>query len=725
VVLLLIFCIITVQAPLVFAEVDNSIPAGFEKITDNNSFQLYANKTNGEIATRVKATGYIWYSNPVDRNSDTLAKGEYKNALESQLVLTYSAGTVVTTVNSYVASVKKNGLKMEKTKDGVKFFYSFPDVGYTIPVQYTLEKDNLKAELLMEELDPKQVTKREKVYGTLEGDQYYNIVKIDFLPFFGAAGLQDKGYMLIPDGAGALINFNNGKTNYENYAAPIYGTYYDNSAIGGNNRVRMPIFGIKKENNAFLAVVSENESVGFINSAISGKINSYNNVYSSFQYRTIETKAFEDFGMPQSPVLAPKGNYGVKYYFLTGSSADYSGMATSYQKYLIDEKGLKKSASADKNNMYLETYGGVQKKKSILGIPTTVFEPLTTYKDLKEISEKLKAKGVDNIVIRYKEWMNNKEVGKVPTSVTFDSKLGSKKDFENMIKYSKDNGVGFYPSVDFVTFSKMGNGFMGLINAAKAPNQAPAYQIQTTNFFTSFGKRWFFLTPSDVVKAFNKYYKSYSKYDNKAIAIDSIGNMVYSDNSKNGVKRGETPDTWTSILKQVKEGSGSNMIEWANAYAFPYVDHIVQAPEPELKVPSADEAIPFYQMALHGLVSYSSYSLNLQSDPDKSFLKAVETGSNINYSIFKNDASAVKDSYLNYMYSCDLDTWLDKIIDEYKQLNILSSKTAGKKIVGHRTVAEGIKETTYENNVKVLVNYNDKDVTVDGTAVKALGYAVK
>lgn len=31
------------------------------------------------------------------------------------------------------------------------------------------------------------------------------------LPFFGAASKSDKGYIVVPDGCGAVINFNNKK----------------------------------------------------------------------------------------------------------------------------------------------------------------------------------------------------------------------------------------------------------------------------------------------------------------------------------------------------------------------------------------------------------------------------------------------------------------------------------------------------------------------------------
>ena len=49
------------------------------------------------------------------------------------------------------------------------------------------------------------------------------ILKISVLPYFGAASANDSGYMIVPDGSGAIINFNNGKYNAAPYSKRFYG----------------------------------------------------------------------------------------------------------------------------------------------------------------------------------------------------------------------------------------------------------------------------------------------------------------------------------------------------------------------------------------------------------------------------------------------------------------------------------------------------------------------
>src|SRR5690606_16184774 len=79
---------------------------------------------------------------------------------------------------------------------------------FTIPVEYKLDKDNFIARLLVDKV---------------EYVSDYPLTNIKFLEFFGAAGLEDEGYIFVPDGSGALIYLNNGKTKSTTYVSRIYG----------------------------------------------------------------------------------------------------------------------------------------------------------------------------------------------------------------------------------------------------------------------------------------------------------------------------------------------------------------------------------------------------------------------------------------------------------------------------------------------------------------------
>ena len=66
---------------------------------------------------------------------------------------------------------------------------------FNVNVVYRLEGDSLIVEVPLNEVEYKD---------------NYPIYYLNVLPYFGAGGLEDEGYMLVPEGGGALINFNNG-----------------------------------------------------------------------------------------------------------------------------------------------------------------------------------------------------------------------------------------------------------------------------------------------------------------------------------------------------------------------------------------------------------------------------------------------------------------------------------------------------------------------------------
>ena len=124
----------------------------------------------------------------------------------------------------------------------------------------------------------------EMPYSEVRCSSDYPIVNIGILPLFGAGGTADTGYMLVPEGSGALINFNNGKRSQNAYYANLFGWDYGTKRTEVVNETEAPfgVFGVSNEDGAFICIMEDGNSYGAVSADIAGRVHSYNLVYPKY-----------------------------------------------------------------------------------------------------------------------------------------------------------------------------------------------------------------------------------------------------------------------------------------------------------------------------------------------------------------------------------------------------------------------------------------------------------
>src|SRR5690606_3221268 len=176
--------------------------------------------------------------------------------------------------------------------------------------------------------------------------------------------------------SGALIHFNNGKSNYRSYNERLYG---GEAALDLPTKaevkqaIRMPVFGLQKGNQAYVAVIAQGEYQAGIVGDTSGKNNSYNNVYRYLSLTEIARNLLQEGTLNEKQVTRSSasmvGNvpFEVRYYFLHGEQdASYVGMAKRYKQYLQDQNKnelaeQEELAAADSLPLLIDFLGGAKK----------------------------------------------------------------------------------------------------------------------------------------------------------------------------------------------------------------------------------------------------------------------------------------------------------------------------------------------------------------------------
>jgi len=284
-----------------------------------------------------------------------------------------------------------------------------------------------------------------------------NVTKITVLPFFGAAGRDKQGYIFVPDGSGALINLNNNKVNYNSYLAPVYGR--DHSIIiprltrSEESHVYLPVFGLKQNDDAFFAVIEEGVAVSDIELRTSGQINSYNNIYASFnlKYTAMETRyTLNIAGLLNYQKKSLQSDLQIRYMFLAGNDANYTGMALKYQKYLLDKKLVTKQSFGEALPVNVNLIGAIPNIKSVAGIPIKSQKAITTFKQAVDLLKELETNGFKDINLQYTYWCNNGLLNSSSDKIDIINSLGSRSDLNKLIDYTKTKGIGFYPNMNFL-----------------------------------------------------------------------------------------------------------------------------------------------------------------------------------------------------------------------------------------------------------------------------------
>lgn len=699
-----------------------------EKVSENDRFILYVNFANGEAAVEDKQEGKTWYTNPVDRAEDGLASGFNKNALQSAITVVYTTNLSVEMIcGGFMSSVRKDGLSYRVEDDGsVIFQFDFPNEAFSIPVRYAIGEEGFTAEILSYGI---------REYGT-------NAIKsIDLLPFFGAGGTEDAGYMLVPDGSGALIYYNN-RSAGSTYSKPLYG--FDN---GTNDKLSgavsfttycetqyLPVFGVHQNDQGFLAIISEGSARAVVNANVSYKYTLYNTVWSTYQYRSIGTvyQTQKDGSLKVTSVPEKKiedwENFRVDFHFLGTEGSEYPDMAAAYREYLVKTWGLEQRVTEQEEiPLYLDLYGYIKKTKSFLGIPMQKKISMTTIEDINDMLDELEQAGIFHVVAKYNYWAKDSYFDKIPTKAGVDGKVGSASQLKALQDRLANNGGGLYLAADLLNVYKTGNGISQYGDVLRSVANTSQRQYRFALDLSQVDSRyrpWYLLRPTVIPETFDRFADSLTAAGYENLALDSVGEMLYSELSGDGVGRNQALAILRDAVKAVGEKAQGLMVTGANAYAASQANHILRSPSKASCYDLENVSVPFYQMVYHGYISYSLDATNLASNPADATLTYLEYGAYPLFSLIGENADELIGSRMDGLYSADAANWMDFLVAQYGLLNETLGRVQTSTITGHRIVSEDVRVVSYDNGIQIYVNYGDKAAGVDGVSIQAKGYAV-
>ncbi len=704
------------------SEADAAWLDGYTPVCETACLRLYANEQTAAVAVLDRRSGKVWYSNTPALEQDGVLDADSLPLYRAQLTVQYIDGQNEKTLNSYSASVAQGQFTMTRRADGLDVEYRFADDRteegvsegrelFRFTLSYTLSGESLIAELPMERA----------VYSA-----GIPPLEITVLPHFGGSDGKD-GYLLLPDGSGVLVDFAQPKAMAAaTYVGQVYG--FDASLDvtdkpAGTQSVALPVFGIRHQKNAFLAVIEDGEALASVRATAAGSYSSYNEVCASFVTHASQTVKLGDSGTTGRVMsvqnTAYSGSLRLRYSFLDAADADYSGMARYYRGYLLDA-GLLREKSDAPYALQLGLLGAVDKRKSLLGFQYTGKETLTDTDQAQEILAQLQSDGVTHLALRYAGWFNGGLNQSLPSGVSVESAVGGAKGIQALQSYCTQNGISLYAEVRLMTATADSKGLSRFRMVARQIDQTNA-KVYTYDTVTQKEKDYrFILKPAAALHFLERFTAKSSRLSLQGLAISEIGAAVYADYTKEAVSDRQSAVTMYGELLKTAAGSyDALMFDGGNQYVLPYAAQLDSVAFSGSGFAIADRSVPFYQMVIHGSVAYSGSPLNLSADPQADLLRCIEYGGQPAFLLMAADGAVLKNTDYDLYCSSHYATWRETAAAMFRQANAVLAPVQGLAMLRHDTLSASVGKTTYENGYAVFVNYGETDAAVEGITVPA------
>ncbi len=564
----------------------------------------------------------------------------------------------------------------------------------------------------------------------------YPITRIAPLPMFNAAGADKEGFLLIPEGGGAIIHYNNGKLSQSAYASNLYGWDYgeERKEAKIENENAFPVFGATADDASYLCLIEGASSYASINADIGGEghQNGFNTVYSDYtvlhvaEY-SVSNKTGKRVYVYEKEI--PDDCIRQRYRFIDSNS--YIDMANVYGDYLREKnEQLADAKSGADMPINVELIGAINKKIVKAGIPVDSVVATTTFAQARKILDEMTDNQVQALSIRMTGWANGGIRQEVLTGLHVLNELGGEQEMKSLIAEARLRNVDLYFDgiTCFAYHSGITNGFVPFSNAARYATRdiVHLYPYNIVTFELAQEQDDYYLVkPAYAKQNATNLINGLKERNSVGVAFRDIGNLLSADYYPNDlVPREKVKQMNVETLQEAVNAGLKVMIKEGNDYSVPYADRITDMNLTGQAYSIIDARIPFYQIALHGMKDFTGEPINLSGDYITRFLECAEYGAGLNFTFMAEDTRVIRESDYSEYTASGYSFWKDQLIPMIQRYQKEMSGLNQQRIIGHEWIAEEVSMTVYEDGTRVYVNYASDEFTQDSITVPARDYLV-
>lgn len=738
----------------------------YEKLYETESAIYYFRDDRDILAVYDKESGYLWKTGldsgigkelkKLAKSAETEEEISYleRNPIEENLNEVYT-----NFANSLVSiEYRKDQLSDSSRKASSSSSESFSVLSkvaenkYCLSVDFTEAKVQLNVYMTFLE---KGVT-YDIPFDEITGEGKNLLCELYLTPFLGASGgvitkynretgkydlTQKKdapsGYAFLPDGSGALVRFRDNSVSFQPYEGDVYGedvsqgTYYHvevSDAVALKEPV-MPVFGVAYGNDqvAFVAYADKGDEYMTVCLTPEETVTYYTYVTPRFSYNTKYHQVYNKAGDGYFTLLDEARDFDVSmtYEFLTGDgsgsteAANYSGMARTYRKHLI-ENGILTVKDAEENSDIPIRLDFIMSdsKSSIIGTENVV---VTTAADVREILQNVMEHGIENINSGLFGWQKKGVSIAKPYTQKFTRSIGTKSEFQTLMSDFLKEGVDISFGQDYVTINKvMLNYYQNAVKhlsswyVAESREDILTSAVPTTEFS--------YAVPKKSAEWIKKQYDATKDYAS-SMTVKGIGSVLTGNYvSKNEIFTvTDTIALYQETLAQLQEDVLLNLTT-PGKYLWQYTDRYLQAPVGHSQYIFETDAVPFLQIVLYGTMEvygpYSNFSFYTRADQ----LKMIDYNISPAFILSQEPSYELADTISCDLYSTEYSLYEELVKEVYETVNEVLKSVSGYEWTGRTVLENGVIRNSYEKSGKtkeIIINYTSNDVMYKNQTVKA------
>ncbi len=701
---------------------------GYQLVDENVNFVLYYKEADLSIRIIDKVTNYIWGSSLFTEYLDQDENGNYlypelvdegdniisqpnKRRVNSPVTIYYYR-TIDDFYEETIFSNSASTISSEIIEHGFQANLYFGESKIKLKLKVILTDDGVEVSIPYDEIEE---------LGNVEPTNF-RLKNINVYPYMGAIkrNRMESGYLLIPEGVGSLIRFNNseGKGTY-------LGRFYGNdqglsgsvslSEIKNEEGVLIPeptltanMFGVVHgtNQNAMLTIIDSGASYASFTASFSSperlQISSFQ---LSFNYRHNYSRKMNQSGTNIIKAVTEKAHnfdIKIKYLFLNNDQANYVGIANKYRRAYLEKTENDLLPAQDNISLHLDVLGAENKP----GFFKDQVIKMTSLKELEEIINDLDL----DLTISYHGFQNGGYTNTAPGKPTLAKILGSISDIEKLNELDK---VKLYFAINYAQGFEHGSDY-NYSHLAKKVN----YEL-ITNYNRNNYASYSALRPDYSLSKLNSDYEKYQAMGILNIALEVIGNEVFSSYSSGGLSREEAIKNYQEMIEVFDNTAVYN------SYSYGWnADVIFNTQLYNSNSPIFDDTIPFIPIVLSGFSEIYGRHSNFFANSQNELLRLIEYNVWPSFYITYESSHKLLKTGSKNIYTSRYHDWKEVINWQYDYVNQALKYVTGAYIVERNYLALGVYQVKYSNNKVIYVNYSANNYTDGVIIVKANDYLV-